>query len=206
MLGAICLTSSSSLTKLLALWSLEEGHVYWLDWGGGPLRSGGTTTFEPHDLSCYPHSGRVCADDEESQLQGWNRSEQRPILRSHGQLLAHAEVAGSLWCQKLLSWDVAAYDKLISDFEFMAKLAKEGKILQGMFVGRKLEGPKHEMWRKHSDQARHFPKSSLRHFAHTLKPWRAYERYIVWSWKDWGIRFHSSQSGSFAECFRVCDF
>lgn len=108
--------------------------------------------------------------------------------------------------KKLLSWDVAAYDKLISDFEFMAKLAKEGKILQGMFVGRKLEGPKHEMWRKHSDQARHFPKSSLRHFAHTLKPWRAYERYIVWSWKDWGIRFHSSQSGSFAECFRVCDF
>jgi len=47
--------------------------------------------------------------------------------------------------KKLLSWDVAAYDKLISDFEFMAKLAKEGKILQGMFVGRKLEGPKHEM-------------------------------------------------------------
>jgi len=39
--------------------------------------------------------------------------------------------------KKLLGWDEAAYEKLISDFEFMAKLAQEGKIIQGMFVGRK---------------------------------------------------------------------
>ncbi|CAK9020099.1 unnamed protein product [Durusdinium trenchii] len=39
--------------------------------------------------------------------------------------------------KKLLGWDDEAYDKLISDFEFMAKLAREGKIIQGMFVGRK---------------------------------------------------------------------
>eukprot|EP00931_Biecheleriopsis_adriatica_P100909 TRINITY_DN76145_c0_g1_i1.p1 TRINITY_DN76145_c0_g1~~TRINITY_DN76145_c0_g1_i1.p1 ORF type:complete len:280 (+),score=88.51 TRINITY_DN76145_c0_g1_i1:72-911(+) len=36
--------------------------------------------------------------------------------------------------KKLMGWDDAAYDKLISDFEFMQKLAKEGKIIQGMFV------------------------------------------------------------------------
>ena len=36
--------------------------------------------------------------------------------------------------KKLLDWDEKAYAKLISDFEFMAKLAKEGKIIQGMFV------------------------------------------------------------------------
>eukprot|EP00438_Fugacium_kawagutii_P010712 Skav212514 [mRNA] locus=scaffold2713:241148:242473:+ [translate_table: standard] len=39
--------------------------------------------------------------------------------------------------KKLLNWDEEAYNKLISDFEFMAKLAREGKIIQGMFVGRK---------------------------------------------------------------------
>ena len=39
--------------------------------------------------------------------------------------------------KKLLNWDEEAYNKLISDFEFMAQLAKEGKIIQGMFVGRK---------------------------------------------------------------------
>jgi len=36
--------------------------------------------------------------------------------------------------RKLLGWDEKAYDKLISDFEFMAKMAREGKIIQGMFV------------------------------------------------------------------------
>jgi hypothetical protein len=41
--------------------------------------------------------------------------------------------------KKLLGWDEEAYDKLISDFEFMAKLAQEGKIIQGMFVGRKAD-------------------------------------------------------------------
>ena len=39
--------------------------------------------------------------------------------------------------KKLLGWDDKAYDKLISDFEFMQKLAKEGKIIQGMFVATK---------------------------------------------------------------------
>mmetsp|Transcript_116066 Transcript_116066/g.308723 ORF Transcript_116066/g.308723 Transcript_116066/m.308723 type:complete len:305 (-) Transcript_116066:112-1026(-) len=39
--------------------------------------------------------------------------------------------------RKLLGWDEKAYAKLISDFEFMAKLAKEGKIIQGMFVATK---------------------------------------------------------------------
>ena len=39
--------------------------------------------------------------------------------------------------KKLLGWNDQAYDKLISDFEFMAKLAKEGKIIQGMFVATK---------------------------------------------------------------------
>ena len=38
---------------------------------------------------------------------------------------------------KLLGWNFKAYEKLISDFEFMAKLAKEGKIIQGMFVATK---------------------------------------------------------------------
>ena len=41
--------------------------------------------------------------------------------------------------KKLLGWDEEAYDKLISDFEYMAKLAEEGKIIQGMFVGRMKE-------------------------------------------------------------------
>lgn len=36
--------------------------------------------------------------------------------------------------RKLLGWDEKAYEKLISDFEFMAKMAREGKIIQGMFV------------------------------------------------------------------------
>mmetsp|Transcript_12272 Transcript_12272/g.13879 ORF Transcript_12272/g.13879 Transcript_12272/m.13879 type:complete len:271 (-) Transcript_12272:299-1111(-) len=36
--------------------------------------------------------------------------------------------------RQLLGFDETAYQKLISDFEFMAKLAKEGKIIQGMFV------------------------------------------------------------------------
>jgi len=36
--------------------------------------------------------------------------------------------------KKLLHWDEKAYEKLISDFDFMARLAKEGKIIQGMFV------------------------------------------------------------------------
>ena len=36
--------------------------------------------------------------------------------------------------KKLLAWDEQEYAKLISDFEFMAKLAREGKIIQGMFV------------------------------------------------------------------------
>mmetsp|Transcript_121724 Transcript_121724/g.349888 ORF Transcript_121724/g.349888 Transcript_121724/m.349888 type:complete len:271 (+) Transcript_121724:86-898(+) len=38
---------------------------------------------------------------------------------------------------RLLQWDQKAYDKLISDFEFMAKLAKEGKIIQGLFIAEK---------------------------------------------------------------------
>ena len=41
--------------------------------------------------------------------------------------------------KKLLGWDEEAYVKLIADFEFMAKLAQEGKIIQGMFVGRMKE-------------------------------------------------------------------
>lgn len=36
--------------------------------------------------------------------------------------------------RQLLGFDAKAYEKLVSDFEFMAKLAKEGKIIQGMFV------------------------------------------------------------------------
>ena len=47
--------------------------------------------------------------------------------------------------KKLLSWDDEAYEKLISDFEFMAKLAREGKIIQGMFVGHK-RTERREMW------------------------------------------------------------
>jgi ubiquinone/menaquinone biosynthesis C-methylase UbiE len=39
--------------------------------------------------------------------------------------------------RKLLGWDEAAYEKVVSDFEFMKKLAKEGKIIQGMFVATK---------------------------------------------------------------------
>ena len=39
--------------------------------------------------------------------------------------------------RKLLGWDEKAYNKLIEDFEFMAKLAREGKIIQGMFVATK---------------------------------------------------------------------
>eukprot|EP00415_Alexandrium_ostenfeldii_P001375 UN1375 len=36
--------------------------------------------------------------------------------------------------RQLMGFDEKAYEKLISDFEFMAKLAREGKIIQGMFV------------------------------------------------------------------------
>ena len=39
--------------------------------------------------------------------------------------------------KKLLGWDEKAYEKLISDFEFMATLAREGKIIQGMLVATK---------------------------------------------------------------------
>jgi ubiquinone/menaquinone biosynthesis C-methylase UbiE len=39
--------------------------------------------------------------------------------------------------KKLLSWDEEAYAKLIADFEFMAELAKEDKIMQGMFIATK---------------------------------------------------------------------
>ena len=57
-----------------------------------------------------------------------------PAMNSYVHMLKRQAVYDA---KKLLGWDEGAYDKLISDFEFMAKLAREGKIIQGMFVGRK---------------------------------------------------------------------
>eukprot|EP00435_Cladocopium_sp_Y103_P073714 s100_g44.t2 len=57
-----------------------------------------------------------------------------PAMDSYVHMLKRQAVYDA---KKLLGWDEEAYDKLISDFEFMAKLAREGKIIQGMFVGRK---------------------------------------------------------------------
>jgi len=55
----------------------------------------------------------------------------RPAMDSYTYMLKHQAVYDA---KKLLGWDDKAYDKLISDFEFMLKLANEGKIIQGMFV------------------------------------------------------------------------
>ena len=57
-----------------------------------------------------------------------------PAMNSYVHMLKRQAVYDA---KKLLNWDDEAYNKLISDFEFMAKLAQEGKIIQGMFVGRK---------------------------------------------------------------------
>eukprot|EP00437_Effrenium_voratum_P014729 CAMPEP_0181462084 /NCGR_PEP_ID=MMETSP1110-20121109/34210_1 /TAXON_ID=174948 /ORGANISM="Symbiodinium sp., Strain CCMP421" /LENGTH=296 /DNA_ID=CAMNT_0023586727 /DNA_START=61 /DNA_END=951 /DNA_ORIENTATION=- len=57
-----------------------------------------------------------------------------PAMNSYVHMLKRQAVYDA---KKLLNWDDEAYNKLISDFEFMAELAQEGKIIQGMFVGRK---------------------------------------------------------------------
>lgn len=75
-----------------------------------------------------------CHDVRDEGLHGRGCPEQRPILASHGLLLLHVKVHDAM---KLLGWDQNACEKLLSDFEFMAKLAEEGKIIQGMFVATK---------------------------------------------------------------------
>ena len=90
-----------------------------------------------------------------------------PAMDSYVHMLKRQAVYDA---KKLLGWDEEAYDKLISDFEFMAKLAREGKIIQGMFVGRKKDVHR-EMWVLTlwwvvvqgfvQAQAWHFPQSSL---------------------------------------------
>ena len=57
-----------------------------------------------------------------------------PAMDCYTYMLKHQAVYDA---KKLLGWDEKAYEKLISDFEFMAKLAKEGKIIHGMFVATK---------------------------------------------------------------------
>ncbi|CAL1133195.1 unnamed protein product [Cladocopium goreaui] len=65
-----------------------------------------------------------------------NSGRYSPAMDSYVHMLKRQAVYDA---KKLLGWDEEAYDKLISDFEFMANLAQEGKIIQGMFVGRKAD-------------------------------------------------------------------
>ena len=144
----------------------RESHVYRLDRGWRSIRPWGAEILEPDDIPCHPplwRSMRKCWRRQTLRLRS-QRTVGRfsPAMDSYVHMLKRQALYDA---KKLLGWDEAAYEKLISDFEFMAKLAQEGKIIQGMFVGRKKDVQR-EMWvvvvhRFAPSQARHFPAKFL---------------------------------------------
>jgi len=60
-----------------------------------------------------------------------NSGRYSPAMDCYNYMLKYQAVYDA---RQILGFDEKAYEKLLADFEFMARLAKEGKIIQGMFV------------------------------------------------------------------------